>query len=69
MPDFPTGTVTFLFSDIEGSTKLWDRHPDSMPDALRLHDATTHGIVADSGGTVVKHTGDGFYAVFASAVE
>ncbi len=34
MPEFPTGTVTFLFTDIEGSTQLWERHPEAMKTAL-----------------------------------
>jgi len=38
-PDFPKGTVTFLFTDIEGSTKLWQQHPDTMPYALACHHA------------------------------
>ena len=36
--DFPTGTVTFLFTDIEGSTQLWERLPQAMPAALARHD-------------------------------
>ena len=39
MPDRPTGTVTFLFTDIEGSTQLWERHPEEMRVALARHDA------------------------------
>jgi hypothetical protein len=38
MPDLPTGTVTFLFTDIEGSTRLWEQHPDAMRLALARHD-------------------------------
>ena len=39
MSDLPTGMVTFLFTDIEGSTRLWERYPDDMPAALERHDA------------------------------
>ena len=38
MAERPTGTVTFLFTDIEGSTRLWDAHPNVMRDALARHD-------------------------------
>src|SRR5437764_30697 len=38
MPDLPSGTVTFLFTDLEGSTRLWDEHPDAMRAALLQHD-------------------------------
>jgi class 3 adenylate cyclase len=56
MPDLPTGTVTFLFTDIDGSTRLWEQHPDVMgavvarPDALPL---LTHRI-RHGGGQVVN---------------
>lgn len=39
MPALPTGTVTFLFTDIEGSTRLWKAHPETMRVALACHDA------------------------------
>jgi class 3 adenylate cyclase len=39
MADLPTGTVTFLFTDIAGSTTLWEQHPEAMPSALARHDA------------------------------
>ena len=38
MVDLPTGTVTFLFTDIEGSTRLWEQHPQAMAGALAHHD-------------------------------
>ena len=43
MPPPPSGTVTFLFTDIEGSTRLWQEHADAMPVALRRHHAILHG--------------------------
>ena len=60
-------TRTFLFSDVEGSTRLWERHPDAMQDALARHDAILRAAVEGCGGTVVKTTGDGLMAVFSSA--
>jgi predicted ATPase/class 3 adenylate cyclase len=67
MPELPTGTVTFLFTDLEGSTRLWDEHPDTMRDALARHDAILRDAVESQHGAIVKSTGDGIHAVFASA--
>jgi predicted ATPase/class 3 adenylate cyclase len=63
----PSGTVTFLFTDIEDSTRLWREHPESMRAALARHDAILAAAVLDAGGAVVKTTGDGVHAVFADA--
>jgi len=63
----PTGTVTFLFTDIEGSTRLWEGHPAAMQAALALHDVLMREIVETQGGRVIKTTGDGLHAVFARA--
>src|SRR5713101_473706 len=63
----PSGTVTFLFTDIEGSTRLWESHRDTMPAALARHDEILRAAVAAHGGHVFKHTGDGVCAVFATA--
>ena len=63
----PTGIVTFLFTDIEGSTQLWERHSQQMRGALARHDALLRTAVLDHGGGVVKSTGDGLLAVFAAA--
>ena len=41
MPELPTGTLTFLFTDIEGSTWLWEKFPDVMPDVIARHDLTS----------------------------
>ncbi|MDX1691801.1 MAG: adenylate/guanylate cyclase domain-containing protein [Acidimicrobiia bacterium] len=61
-----TGAFTFLFTDIEGSTRRWESHPDAMQDALERHDRITAEVVDGAGGHVFKHTGDGVCAVFES---
>jgi len=63
----PTGTVTFLFTDLEASTRLWEDHPDEMRRALARHDDILRMSVTGSHGHVVKTTGDGLHAVFATA--
>jgi predicted ATPase/class 3 adenylate cyclase len=65
--DLPTGTVTFLFTDLEGSTRLWEEHPDAMRDALARHDEILRDAVEKRHGHVVKTTGDGLHAAFALA--
>src|SRR5580765_3389195 len=67
MADLPTGTVTFLFTDIEGSTRLWQEHPEAMKSALAQHDEILSTAVTQHDGHVVKTTGDGVHAVFADA--
>ena len=57
--DLPTGTVTFLFTDLEGSTRLWEQHPEAMRAALARHDEILRDAVEKRGGHVVKTTGDG----------
>src|SRR5438034_11584766 len=70
MPPEPASqTLTFLFTDIEGSTRLWEQHQHSMKDALERHDAILRDAVETSNGQVVKTIGDGFMAVFGSAVD
>src|SRR2546421_4701477 len=68
-PEPASQTLTFLFTDVEGSTRLWELNPESMKDALRQHDAILRSAVESSHGQVVKTTGDGLHAVFASAVD
>lgn len=63
----PTGTVTFLFTDIEGSTPLWDAFPDTMGLSLARHDEILRGAIADAGGYIFSTGGDGYGAVFARA--
>jgi predicted ATPase/class 3 adenylate cyclase len=65
----PTGTVTHLFTDIEGSTALWERCPEAMQAGLVRHDAILQDAITSHGGHVVKTFGDGFYAVFATATD
>jgi predicted ATPase/class 3 adenylate cyclase len=69
MADVPPGTVTFLFTDIEGSTRLWEQHPEAMPTALARHDALLGRAIEDHGGRVFKSVGDQLCAVFESAVD
>ena len=56
--------LTFLFTDIERSTQLWEMYGRAMGDALSVHDAILHRCVQEHGGRIVKHTGDGIFAVF-----
>jgi class 3 adenylate cyclase len=54
MGELPTGTVTFLFTDIEGSTGLWEQHPDVMHETLARHDEIVRDAIESSSGRVVK---------------
>ena len=65
MTDLPT--AIFLFTDIVGSTGMWDRDADAMDGAMTAHDQILRRSIAAHGGTVFKHTGDGLCAVFDSA--
>ena len=67
MGELPAGTVTFLFTDIEGSTRLWEEHPDAMQGALARHDELLRDAVDAHGGAMVKTTGDGIHAAFPTA--
>ncbi|MGI4790755.1 MAG: adenylate/guanylate cyclase domain-containing protein [Janthinobacterium lividum] len=62
--DAPSGMVTFLFSDIEGNTRLWEEQPDTMQSALARHDALMQAAIESRGGVVFKTVGDAFHAVF-----
>jgi predicted ATPase/class 3 adenylate cyclase len=66
VPSLPTGTVTFLFTDLEGSTRRWEEHPEAMPDALVHHDVIVREAIESHGGVVYSEMGDGMAAVFAS---
>ncbi|HEY3228469.1 MAG TPA: helix-turn-helix domain-containing protein, partial [Roseiflexaceae bacterium] len=63
----PSGTVTFLFTDIEGSTQLWEQHPQAMPAALARHDELLRESVTIHGGVVFKTVGDSVLAAFPKA--
>lgn len=63
----PSGTVTFLFTDIEGSTRLWEAEPERMAVALRRHDDLVRAAMQDAGGYVFKTVGDAFCAAFWTA--
>jgi predicted ATPase/class 3 adenylate cyclase len=65
----PMGTVTFLFTDIQGSTRLWQDHGDGMRDALERHDEIVLAEVAAAGGYVFATGGDGFGIGFGSAAD
>jgi predicted ATPase/class 3 adenylate cyclase len=67
--ELPSGTVTFLFTDIEGSTHLWQEHPEAMRPALARHDELLREAIESHDGHVVKTTGDGAHAVFATATD
>ena len=69
MPDgvLPSGTVTFVFTDIEGSTRRWEQDVDAMQADLAIHDDLLNVVFTSNDGAVFKHTGDGMCAVFASA--
>jgi predicted ATPase/class 3 adenylate cyclase len=63
----PHGTLTFLFTDIAGSARLWERNPQHMEAALLRHDQLLRAAIARHGGAVFKTVGDGVYAVFTQA--
>ena len=65
----PTGTVTFLFTDIEGSTKLWENHPAAMKVDLARHDELLRRAIEANAGYVFKTVGDAFCAAFAAPSE
>jgi predicted ATPase/class 3 adenylate cyclase len=67
MVDLPSGTVTFLFTDLEVSTRLWEEYPDAMKAVLARHDEILRHSITTHEGHVVKMRGDGAHAVFATA--
>lgn len=60
------GDITFLFTDIEGSTRLWEADPEAMRQALARHDSLLRDVIESGGGRVFKTTGDGFCGAFPS---
>lgn len=71
MEKLPDGVVTFLFTDVEGSTRLWEEAPDAMMTALGIHDAAITAAVEACGGVPVKPRGEGDsqFVVFQSAID
>ncbi len=67
MVTLPSGTVTFLVTDIEGSTRLWDAEPERMQPALARHDALLRSVIEETGGYVFKTVGDASCAAFERA--
>jgi predicted ATPase/class 3 adenylate cyclase len=63
----PSGTVTFLFTDIEGSTQRWERYRERMASAVGRHDALMRAAIAAHDGDVFKTVGDAFCSAFATA--
>src|SRR6201988_4902112 len=62
----PSGVVTFLFTDVEGSTRRWEADAEGMRAALAIHDEVLRSAIEAQGGFLFKHTGDGVCAAFAS---
>ena len=67
MFSLPTGTVTFLYTDIEGSTRRWESNPAEMKAAVERHDALMHQAIREHGGVVFRTEGDAFRAAFVTA--
>ena len=65
----PSGTVTFLFTDIEGSTRRWEVDPEAMRSAVARHDELLRSAIEDHGGFIFATGGDGFAAAFATAAD
>jgi predicted ATPase/class 3 adenylate cyclase len=63
----PSGTITLLFTDVQGSTRLWEAEPEPMAKALRRHDEIMRSAIERSGGYVFKTVGDSFCAAFSTA--
>src|ERR1700720_2784258 len=64
MPALPSGNVTFLFTDIEGSTRLIERHPDAMESAQARHNALLKNAIDSHRGQIFQVVGDAFCSVF-----
>ena len=71
MPELPEGVVTFLFTDVEGSTRMFEQAPDAMLEALRRHDEVIEAAVAAHGGIPVRPRGEGDsrFIVFTEATD
>ena len=67
--NLPTGTVTFLFTDIEGSTRLWQEQPQAMAISHERHDAILRQAIELQHGYVLEIVGDAFTAAFHNAMD
>ena len=67
MPTPPTGTITFLFTDLERSAHQWEQRPEAMERALARHDALVRDVLEAHGGSVFKTVGDAFHAAYSTA--
>src|SRR5258708_3643965 len=63
----PSGTITFLFTDIEGSSRLWEQHPEATRLALAKHDSVLREALESHGGFIFKTVGDAFCVAFHTA--
>ncbi len=71
MHNLPSGMLTFLFTDIEGSTVLWEQHPEQARTAMKRHDEIVEDVVGRHNGMLVRPRGEGDsrFAVFARATD
>jgi predicted ATPase/class 3 adenylate cyclase len=69
VPRRPSGTVTFLFTDIESSTRMWEREPDAMQAALAMHDDVLRSAIEGYDGYIFATGGDGFAVAFSRAAD
>ncbi len=67
MVDPPSGSVTFLATDIQGSTEMWERYPAAMPQALERHEELLREAIEGRGGWIFKNVGDGLFTAFFEA--
>ena len=63
----PSGTVTFLLTDLEGSTRMWEQDPEAMKVAMARHDELLEKTIAATQGFIFAQMGDGIAAAFATA--
>jgi len=69
MTTLPSGTVTFLFTDIEGSTRLWQEQPEAMAIAHARHDEILREAIESNSGYVFQIVGDSFSAAFRNSID
>ncbi len=67
MSTYPSGTITFLFTDIEGSTRLWEQGPEAMKPTVLRHNEILRTAIESNGGQVFRIVGDGMFAAFTYA--